>query len=108
MTLAGMSKFIIADITNPKSSPLELEAIVPNYMIPLVTIIQADEKPFAMFKDLLNKHSDWVIKPLKYSSVDALMGAFEKGVIKRVEEKHTELLVKKAQEMQILNADDFK
>jgi uncharacterized protein YjbI with pentapeptide repeats len=30
MTLAGMCLFIIADITNPKSSPLELQATVPN------------------------------------------------------------------------------
>jgi hypothetical protein len=29
MTLAGMCLFIIADITNPKSSPLELQAAVP-------------------------------------------------------------------------------
>ena len=27
--LAGLSKFVIADITNPKSSPLELQATVP-------------------------------------------------------------------------------
>jgi hypothetical protein len=27
--LAGLSKFVIADITNPKSSPLELHATVP-------------------------------------------------------------------------------
>ncbi len=28
--LAGLSKFVIVDITNPKSSPLELQAIVPD------------------------------------------------------------------------------
>jgi hypothetical protein len=43
MTLAGLSCFIIADITNPKSSPLELQAAVPNYMIPFVPIINAHE-----------------------------------------------------------------
>jgi hypothetical protein len=35
MTLAGMSRFVIADIANPKSAPLELQAAVPDYMIPL-------------------------------------------------------------------------
>lgn len=35
-TLAGLSRFIIADITNPKSSPLELQAIMPDCMIPFV------------------------------------------------------------------------
>lgn len=108
MTLAGMSKFIIADITNPKSSPLELHAIVPNYMIPLVTIIQADEEPFPMFKDLWKKHSDWVMAPMKYTSIDNLIGAFEKGVIKLAEEKHIELRIKKAQEMPLRSADDYQ
>jgi len=27
--LAGLSRFIIADITNPKSSPLELQVTMP-------------------------------------------------------------------------------
>ena len=31
MTLAGMSLFVIADITNPRSAPLELQATVPDY-----------------------------------------------------------------------------
>ena len=51
-TLAGMSRFIIADITNPKSSPLELQATVPDYMVPFVPIQHEDEEPFSMFADL--------------------------------------------------------
>jgi uncharacterized protein YjbI with pentapeptide repeats len=39
-TLAGISYFVIADVTSPKSSPLELQAIVPDYQIPVVPIIQ--------------------------------------------------------------------
>jgi hypothetical protein len=39
-TLAGPSYFVIADVTNPKSSPLELQATVPDYQIPFVPIIQ--------------------------------------------------------------------
>ncbi len=108
MTLAGMCKFIIADITNPKSSPLELQALVPNYMIPLVTIIQSDEKPFSMFKDLWLKHPDWVLTPLEYDTLESLIGGFNKGVLKRAEEKHMDLRAKKAQEIQTLNMDEFQ
>jgi hypothetical protein len=43
-TLAGLCRFIIADITAPKSSPLELQATVPDYMIPFVLIIQLKMK----------------------------------------------------------------
>jgi hypothetical protein len=32
--LAGLSHFVIADITNPRSAPLELQAVVPECMIP--------------------------------------------------------------------------
>ncbi len=43
MTLAGTSKFIIADITQPKSLPQEAQAIIPNFKIPFVPIIQQGE-----------------------------------------------------------------
>jgi hypothetical protein len=50
--LAGLSLFVIVDITNPKSTPLELQAVVPDYKIPFVTIIENGQEPFSMFKDL--------------------------------------------------------
>ena len=36
--LAGLSRFVIADITNPSSVPLETLAILTDYMVPFVTI----------------------------------------------------------------------
>ncbi|MCX9075604.1 MAG: hypothetical protein OIN88_13305, partial [Candidatus Methanoperedens sp.] len=101
-------RFIIADITNPRSSPLELQATVPDYMIPLVPIIQKDEKPFAMFKDLSNKY-DWVLKPvLKYDSVDELKNGFEKGILKRALEKHEELMKTKTKELATQDIGEFQ
>src|SRR6516164_6286629 len=38
--LAGLSKFVIADVTNPKSTPLELQALVPQIMVPFQPIIE--------------------------------------------------------------------
>ena len=58
--LASLSKFVIVDITNPQSAPLELQAAVPDYMVPFVPILQKGENPFAMFVDLQNKY-DWVL-----------------------------------------------
>ena len=60
MTLAGMSCFVIADITNPRSAPLELQATVPDYMIPFVPILQDGESAFSMFANLQTKY-DWVL-----------------------------------------------
>jgi uncharacterized protein YjbI with pentapeptide repeats len=56
--LAGLSKFVIADITNPKSAPLELQATVPEIMVPFRPIIEEGEKPFAMLQDLWSKHRE--------------------------------------------------
>ena len=60
-TLAGMSLFVIADITNPKSAPLELQATIPDYQIPFVPIMQEGETPFSMFADLTKY--PWVLRP---------------------------------------------
>jgi hypothetical protein len=50
--LCNLSKFVIVDITNPRSAPLELQATVPDYMVPFAPILQQGEKPFATFVDL--------------------------------------------------------
>ena len=89
--LAGMCLFVIADITNPKSSPLELQATVPNYMIPFAPIIQAGENPFAMFVDLQNKYR-WVLPVYEYQSEDDLISNFTDEVIDPAIEKHNELV----------------
>ena len=74
-TLAGLSLFIIADITNPRSAPLELQATVPDYQIPFVPVIEEGEPPFSMFMDLVIKY-DWVLPPLSYASVEVLTEGF--------------------------------
>jgi hypothetical protein len=56
--LAGMSKFVIADISNPRSAPLELQATVPDIMVPFKPVIAEGQEPFAMLQDLLTAHSD--------------------------------------------------
>jgi uncharacterized protein YjbI with pentapeptide repeats len=97
--LAGLSRFVIADITNPKSTPLELQATVPEIMIPFVPIIEEGEKPFAMLNDLWIKHRDWVFEPLYYSSLDKLVGALDQEIIGPAEVRFDELVVRKAETM---------
>jgi Pentapeptide repeats (8 copies) len=106
MTLAGMSCFIIADITNPKSSPLELQATVPNYMVPFVPIIQQGEKPFAMFSDLHHKY-DWVLPPLFYHSSESLVARLKNAIIEPALEMRRKLALIKAQELPTRNVSDY-
>ena len=61
--LCNLSHFVIVDITKPRSAPLELQATVPDYMVPFAPILQEGEEPFAMFVDLQNKY-DWVFQPV--------------------------------------------
>jgi hypothetical protein len=97
--LAGMSKFVIADITNPKSSPLELQATVPEMMVPFQPIIQEGEQPFAMLQDLWINHPDRVFRPIEYSSVDRLIEALDSEIIGPAETRFNELVLRKAERM---------
>jgi len=97
--LAGMSRFVIADVTNPKSAPLELQATVPELMVPFRPIIEEGEKPFAMLEDLWIQYRDWVFEPLYYSSLEALVAALDEKIIKPAEIRFAELLARKAERM---------
>jgi uncharacterized protein YjbI with pentapeptide repeats len=97
--LAGLSKFVIADVTNPKSAPLELQATVPEIMVPFRPIIAEGEKPFAMLQDLWIKHRDWVFEPIYYSSVDALVGSLDEKIVQPAEARFAELLKRRAEKM---------
>jgi hypothetical protein len=106
MTLAGMSCFVIADITNPKAVPLELQAAVPDYMIPFVPILQDGEAAFSMFSNLQSKY-DWVLDELRYDSCDSLIKVLDKAVIYPALEKHRELELRKAQARHIRHVSDY-
>lgn len=70
--LAGLSRFVIADLTSPRSTPLESQLIIPNLAIPFAPIIREGDRPFSMFFALLRKYP-WVLDPVYYRSVPALM-----------------------------------
>jgi pentapeptide repeat protein len=104
--LARLSLFVIADITNPKSSPLELQATVPDYQIPFVPIVQEGEQPFARMVDLQKKYN-WVMDTLYYDSIESLINALKPAIIDPAIEKHNELRLIKAKESQIRSVKDF-
>jgi hypothetical protein len=95
-TLAGMSRFVIADITNPKSTPLELQATMPDYMIPFVPIIQEGETPFSMYSDLQNKYP-WALDVLEYDNGIHLVQKLRTAVVNPALKKEHELLERKAE-----------
>ena len=106
-TLAGLSRFIVADITDPRSVPLELQAIVPDHMVPLVPIIQESDRPFAMFGDLRRKYGAWVLDPLVYDSVATLVAALEGAVVQPALARERELQARKAEQLLARHARDY-
>jgi uncharacterized protein YjbI with pentapeptide repeats len=107
-TLAGLSLFVIADVTNPKSAPLELEATAKQFKIPCLPILDtsADKTPFAMLVDL-QKSYHWVLPTLAYDSKDRLLDNVKVAIIDRALAKHNELREQKARESQMLTIDDL-
>lgn len=104
--LAGLCRFVIADITNPKSAPLELQATVPDYMIPFVPILDKSEEPFSMFVDLQAKY-DWVLEVLMYDNINNLIKVLEPAIIVPALEKSAELMIRKAQKVKTRDIQDY-
>ncbi len=104
--LAGLSRFVVADITNPRSAPLELQATVPECMIPFVTVLEEGEEPFAMFQDLWVKYRNWVFQPIGYAAVDELVQGLD-VLVKRAQACAAELMVTKAERMRVTRMQDL-
>jgi uncharacterized protein YjbI with pentapeptide repeats len=99
--LAGMSRFVIVDITNPRSAPLELQATVPECMVPFVPILDKndEQEPFAMLRDLQIAHRDRVFDVIRYPypSVGRLIEVLDTEIIGPAQARFAELLALKAE-----------
>ena len=105
-TLAGLSYFVIADITNPRSASLELQAGVPDYQVPFVPIVQAGEQPFATMVDLHKKYN-WALEPRSYDSLDTLLKTLKSIIIDPAIKMRAELRLIQAKEQGIDPLQEF-
>jgi uncharacterized protein YjbI with pentapeptide repeats len=89
-TLAHMAKFVIADITDAKSIPQEMMAIVRNLpSVPVQPILLASQCEYGMFEHF--KRYGWVLPVAMYESQDELLGSLEQKVIVPAERKLKEI-----------------
>ena len=89
-TLAHLSRFIIADVTDAKSIPQELQAIVPDLpSVPVRLIIQKDAEEYALLPHF--KHYPWVIDTYQYQDIQQLLAVLSEHVIQPAEDKVIEL-----------------
>lgn len=88
--LARMARFVIADLTDPRSIPMELGAIVPDLpSVPIQPILRNGKKPWGMY-DHITKYSS-VLKTHIYNGSDDLLATLEDKVIIPAEAKAKEL-----------------
>jgi hypothetical protein len=87
--LARMARFIVADLTDPASIPMELQAIAPDVAVPIRSLVQKGQKPFSMFNTLKKYH--WVLPPYQYSDMDELLANLQDEIIAPAEAKRIEL-----------------
>ena len=89
-TLAHLSRFIIADLTDPSSIPQELQAIVPTLAIPVQPVLLEGKREYAMFVDFLNTF-DWILPIHYYKDHDSLLTSLQAKIIEPAERKVQEL-----------------
>ncbi len=85
-TLAHLARFVVADLTDPRSIPHELRSIVPALpSVPVRPIIQEPQREYGMFKDLLAY--PWVLPVHHFRNLEDLLGQLDDQVVAPAEEK---------------------
>lgn len=88
--LARMAKFVIADITDAKSIPQELQAIVPHLpSVPVQPLLEYSQREYGMFESFSDYH--WVLKTYYYNSISEVLASINEKIISPAEAKVREL-----------------
>jgi uncharacterized protein YjbI with pentapeptide repeats len=88
-TLAHLARFIIADLTDPRSIPQELQKIVPILQVPVQPILFEGNREHAMFVDFYKY--PWVLPIYFYTDQGHLLATLKGQVIEPAEQKAKDL-----------------
>jgi uncharacterized protein YjbI with pentapeptide repeats len=97
-TLADLSRFIIADLTDPSSIPQELQAIVPDLEVPVQPLLLEAKREYSMFVDFRKYH--WVLPVYLYKDQASLIASLKNEIIEPADKKARELAVEKAKRLE--------
>lgn len=105
MLLSLLSKFIIVDLTEPKSVPAELQSILTSIMIPVAPILDAQSKVYGTYS-FTNRYK-WVLPVLIYNSVPELISVLKPAIIDPANRLFREILKIKTKTPGTRSASDF-
>jgi uncharacterized protein YjbI with pentapeptide repeats len=84
VTLAHLSRFVIADLTDPRSVSHELAVLVPQLpSVPIQPIHLATEGPYALFEHIARY--PWVLQPVTYDTTSLGHSEFVEDVVRCLE-----------------------
>ena len=88
---AALSRFVIADLSEPRSIQSELEAIAPHFQsVPIVPLLNQTGKEYATFEGIKRRVN--VVKPtIRYRDAADLRRKLDTQVVPQAEAKHAEM-----------------
>jgi hypothetical protein len=91
IAFAALSRFVVADLSEPRSVQQELEAIAPHFQsVPIVPLIRRTGKEFATFESIKRRVN--VVKPtIRYRDVEDLIEKLDTEVVPKAEAKLSEV-----------------
>lgn len=98
-TLAHLSRFILADLTDPSSLPQELQAIVPDLAVPVQPLLLEAKREYSMAVDF--KKYDWVLPTYLYKDCKSLIASLQDEIIDTAEKKASELNIEKTKRFEM-------
>jgi len=88
--LAHIARFVVADITDARSVPQELDRIVPALpSVPVQPLLASTAVEYGMFEHF--KRYPWVMELRRYDDAQSLLAGFAKNIISSIEERLLDL-----------------